>query len=119
MNHTILVEGIECYAFHGCMEEEGIIGQRYTVNVKFEFDFSKAAVSDNLSDTIDYVLVNKIVTNEMQIRSKLIEHAAGRILTSLSAEFPSAAIIFVTLTKFNPPVNGNIKNVSVTISNNK
>lgn len=117
MNHTILIDGIECYAFHGCMDEEGIIGQRYSVNVKFEFDFSKAAVSDNLNDTIDYVLVNKIVTNEMQIRSKLIEHAAGRILNSLSTEFPLAATIFVTLTKFNPPVNGNIKNVSVTISN--
>jgi len=33
---------IECYAFHGCMEEEGKIGQRFSVDVIIDFDFPDA-----------------------------------------------------------------------------
>ena len=112
----ISVEGIECYAYHGCMEEEAVIGQRYCVDVVFEFDFEKAIKTDNLEDTIDYSEVNKIVLTQMAIRSKLIEHVAGRIMAALEKKFPSVNNIKVAVTKFNPPVNGNIHHVKVTAS---
>ena len=76
---TINIRGIRLYAYHGCMEEEAIIGGDYIVNVQLKGDFSAAAKSDNLNETADYVLVYKIVKEEMAIRSKLIEHVAERI----------------------------------------
>ena len=115
MLHKINVEGIRVYAYHGCLEEESRIGQDYKVDVYFQLDFSKAAATDNLLDTIDYCQVYEIVKKQMQIRSKLIEHVAQRIKNELSLVFEQAEAISVKVTKFNPPMNGNVEQVSVEV----
>ena len=99
---------IECYAFHGCMEEEGRIGQRFSVDIIIDFDFSESVSSDDLNDTADYVELHNRVRKEMSIRSKLIEHVAVRILNSIKEYMPNAKAIKVMVTKYNPPVNGRI-----------
>ena len=85
----ISVEGIECYAYHGCMEEEGIIGGNYTVDVYIWADVSKSFKTDSLDDTIDYAMIHDLVRKEMAIRSKLIEHVANRILENISSQIKS------------------------------
>ena len=55
MKHSIKVEDIKLYAYHGCMEEEGLIGGHYSVDVLIETDFSSAAEKDDLNKTVDYV----------------------------------------------------------------
>lgn len=109
MTHIISVEGIECYARHGCLEEETLIGGLFSVDVHLEADLSEAIQSDNLSDTIDYVIVNKIVTEQMAIPSRLIEHVAGRIFRELKSAFAGVETITLKINKFNPPVNGNVR----------
>jgi hypothetical protein len=49
----------------------------------------KSSQTDELADTVDYVHLNKIVVEEMAIRSKLLEHVAQRIITRCFAEIPS------------------------------
>lgn len=112
---TILVEGIKLYAYHGCLEEEARIGAHYIVDVTIETDFSKAAVNDTLTDTIDYVKVYEIVKQEMAIRSKLIEHVGKRIIDKLRSEFNVLQAVKVKVTKLNPPMNGNVERVSVLV----
>jgi len=114
-NHTIKIEGIECYAYHGCLEEEAIIGGHFSVDVTLHLDLTKAIATDELSETADYVVIHNIVREQMNIRSKLIEHVAGRILQQLKSQYTNATIE-VTVTKFNPPVNGQIKKASVVLS---
>lgn len=113
---TISVEGIECYSHHGCLPEEAVIGSRYSVDVYIDADVNKSLSTDDLNDTIDYVLVYEIVKKEMAIRSKLIEHVAGRILKSLTAEIKVFEKISVRVTKFNPPVNGAVGKTTFFIS---
>lgn len=112
----INVTGIRLYAYHGCLEEEAIIGGNYIVDVKIETDFSRAQVSDELSKTVDYVSVFNIVKAQMAIRSKLIEHAAALIADELVKQFPAIQKTEVTVTKLNPPMNGDVAQVSVTVS---
>jgi dihydroneopterin aldolase len=97
------------------MEEEGIIGGEYIVDVHLWLDFSEAAENDTLNDTVDYVVVNRIVTEQMQKRSKLIEHAGWRIHRALSNEFGQCEKIRVKVTKIAPPINGDVKNVAIII----
>ena len=111
----ISIEGIECYSHHGCLEEEARIGADYSVDVHIETNAELAILSDNLSGTIDYVVVNKIVRDQMAIRSQLIEHVAGRILMSLHKSFSGEMTIEVKVTKFNPPVNSQLGSASVTL----
>lgn len=113
--HTIEVNNIRLYAFHGCLEEEGKIGGHYSVDVHLKTDFSKAMATDELIDTIDYVHVNKIVTEEMAIRSKLIEHVGARIVNRIQLEITNIAKLRVKITKICPPINGDVENVAIII----
>lgn len=115
MKHTIEVNGIRVYAFHGCLPQEGEIGGNYIVDVSLTTDFSKAADSDQLSDTIDYVLINKIVEEEMAIRSKLIEHVGQRIIDRIKKESSGLLSLQVKVTKISPPINGDVDNVAIII----
>jgi dihydroneopterin aldolase len=118
MKAEIAVEGMECYAFHGCLPEEAITGGQFVIDAYFETDISGAVSTDELSKTIDYVRVNAIVQREMKQRSKLIEHVAGRILASLRQEFKTCHSIRVRVTKLNPPSGFPLRQASVTVVDN-
>ena len=111
----IILENIRIYAYHGCMEEEAKIGTDYLIDLEVETDLSKSIASDELKDTVDYVLLNKIVKEEMKIRSKLIEHVAGRILDRIKIEIPEITKTRLKIAKTNPPIGGDVKSVCVEI----
>lgn len=113
MKHQIKVTGIKCYAYHGCLEEESRIGGNYSVDVVLTTDFSEAAQEDDLSKTIDYCDVARIVQEEMLIRSKLIEQVAQRMLNRMKSELGNLLDVSVTLTKLSPPIQGEVTSVSV------
>jgi dihydroneopterin aldolase len=115
VKHTIEVNGIKLYAHHGCLAEEEAIGGHYVVDVHMTTDFSQAAEHDLLHKTIDYVDVNRIVKEEMAIRSKLIEHVGQRIVNHLKNELTGLALLRVKVTKITPPINGDVDNVAIII----
>ncbi len=111
----IRLNQIKIYGNHGCLREEEMIGGNYEVDIEMHTDFDEAAENDDLSKTIDYVSVNKIVEEEMAIRAKLIEQVVWRIGKRMKREFPTLEKAMITLKKLNPPINGNVRDVSVTI----
>ncbi len=111
--HKIKIQGIRLYAYHGCMEEEGAIGQEYEVNVNFTLNFEEAAATDDLTKTVDYVVVYNTVKEQMDIRSKLIETVAKRIYDKLKSAFPFTTKIEVEVVKFGPPVRGILGSAAV------
>lgn len=115
MSQYIEVNGIKLYAFHGCLEEEAKIGGNYLVDVQLKTDFSKAAQSDQLTETIDYVQINAIVSQEMAIRSKLIEHVGQRIVSRIQQEISNILALRVKVTKICPPINGDVDHVAIII----
>jgi len=113
MTHSINIEGIKLYGFHGCLEEEGRIGGHYIVDVYMTTDFSEAAKTDDLTRTIDYCAIYEISKAEVAIRSKLIEQVCERIYTRIRSEFPTLKTLHVKLTKLVPPIGGDVEKVSV------
>jgi dihydroneopterin aldolase len=113
---TIRLKNIKIYAFHGCMIEEGQIGSDYLVNISVKADLNKAAESDNLYDTVDYVHIQKIVKDEMAIRSKLLEHVGKRIINAVFQQIEMVDEVKVTVAKVNPPIGGDVAEVSVTMN---
>ena len=113
--HKIHLEAIQLYAYHGCLPEEALIGSNYTVDVMMETDFTEAANNDDLSQTIDYCVVFNIVKEEMSIRANLLENVAKRIVTRLKNELKELHKVTITVTKLNPPMNGNVKGVSIIV----
>ncbi|MDN3595921.1 dihydroneopterin aldolase [Zunongwangia endophytica] len=113
---SIKLKNIKVFAYHGCLDEEGKIGSDYRVDLKVKGDLSNSAKSDELADTIDYVHLNKIVKEEMAIRSKLLETVAERINNRVLQEILMVQKVKVWVSKINPPIGGNVTMVSVSRS---
>ena|SRR5690554_5601591 len=111
--HKILLEDLVFYAHHGVYDEETIIGGKFEVNLSVETDFSLAAEKDQIEGTVNYVELYKLVKEEIQIPSKLIEHVAGRIINRIKREFDEVRKVHVKISKLNPPISGEIGRVSV------
>ena len=109
----IKLKNIRTYSYHGCLIEEGKIGSDYTVNLEVKTDLRKSSISDDLKDTVDYVLLNRIVVEEMAIRSKLLEHVAHRIIVRVFAEAASVSRIKIGVSKINPPIGGDVEAVTI------
>ena len=108
--------------YHGresFVEEEGVVGTEFSVDVELKADLSVSAKSDLLADTIDYVAVSRLVQEEMAIRSKLIEHVAQRIIKRLMQDFCSVESSKVVVVKHAAPIYGEVKRVSVTLEAKK
>lgn len=102
----IELEGMEFKAYHGCLEQEKVRGNSFTVDFKGEIDLSLAAESDNLNDTVNYGEIYEIVSEEMSIPSELLENVAGRIVKAIEKRFPQFISFSVRVSKKRPPVDG-------------
>ena len=78
-------------------------------------DFFQSIESDKLQDTIDYVRLNRIIEEQMAIRSAFLEHVAGRILQVVKTEFQNIISLEIEVAKINPPTGGDLEQVSVKI----
>ncbi len=112
----IHLESMEFYAFHGHYEEEQIVGNRFLVDLVIETDMQRPAASDELEDAVNYQEAYRLVKREMKKKSKLLENIANRILEAIFEEFSGISKATVTIRKMNPPVGGQMKAVSVTLS---
>ena len=110
---SISVLGIKIYAYHGCLPEETKIGSDYEVNVVVEYDIQRSTESDDLKHTVDYVLINSIVNEEMSVASKLLENVVARIIDKIIEAYPKIFSVEVSVAKKNPPINGDVIEVAV------
>lgn len=112
----IAIEGMQFYAKHGVYAHEKEIGGQFSVDVYVDFDFSKAAETDNISDSINYATIFKIAEEKMQQPANLIEKICGQIMQGVQQKFPQLKAITVRVTKFSPPVGGKVDKVFVELS---
>ncbi|MDR2816439.1 MAG: dihydroneopterin aldolase [Proteiniphilum sp.] len=116
MKTSIELKNMHFFAYHGVLEHETIHGNNFSVTLRFSADLSKACISDDVGDTVDYAEVYDLVKEEMAKPSKLIENAAYRILRRVKDAFPEIDRIEVELAKMNPPVAGRMEYSAVTVS---
>lgn len=112
----ISIEGMEFYAYHGCFEEEKQIGTKFTLDIHLHAPTEEAEQTDDLTKTVNYQEVYRVIKQEMQTPSNLLEHVARRILNAVSRNFPQVEEADIKISKMNPPLGGKMKSVSVTLS---
>ncbi|MDZ7742929.1 MAG: dihydroneopterin aldolase [Bacteroidota bacterium] len=109
----ISVEGMEFYAYHGCIREEAIIGTKFMVDIYIETNTEEAEKTDDLSSTLNYQEVYLMVKEQMAIRSNLLEHVGRRILNKLKEKYPYVKDASLKISKMNPPVGGRVERVAL------
>ena len=98
MFHTesdvVFVKGLTVEAVIGVYEWERAIHQPIRIDIVLETDISKAAVSDDVSDALNYKAVCDDVSRWCkEIKAELLEHLAGEIAESLLAKYSCQKII--------------------------
>lgn len=119
MTGRVVLEGLEFHAYHGVYPHERSSGNKFEVDVAVETRFSEAAFQDDLTGTINYEDLYRIVKEEMEKPSKLLETVCHNISERALREFPEALSVEVKMSKFNPPIGGVCRKATVTVLQNR
>ena len=98
---TICIHNLQFVAFHGCFEEEKILGNKFTVNLEAVTNDNKV---DNINDTVNYVDLFGIIKKHMEIPTKLLETVMQKIVAEVFTEHPSIVSLELSITKNHPPI---------------
>ncbi|MEU3332788.1 2-amino-4-hydroxy-6-hydroxymethyldihydropteridine diphosphokinase [Glutamicibacter creatinolyticus] len=113
----ISVTGITATGHHGVFEHEKREGQPFTVDVVLHTDTTRAALSDNVTDTVHYGEVSELVVGQIQAGPwDLIEKLAEQIAQAILTGYPSVARVDVTVHKPQAPIPVPFDDVTVAIS---
>lgn len=112
----IQIENMEFYAFHGHYSEEQIVGNKFLIDLTLEVDLVPAAESDQLEDALDYQVAFRVVKEQMEIKSNMLENIASRILDAVYREIKGVKSATVRIRKMNPPMGGHIGSVGVVMT---
>ena len=115
----ISLEGLEFFAYHGVHDFEKEQGNSFIVDVEVKVDVSEAEETDELSGTIDYEVLFNLVSTEMDIRSKLLEHVSSRICNSVLNNWEQIQHVKVRIGKMNPPIGAVCKMSGVTVTRSR
>ena len=115
MNGRIALSGLRARGFHGVFDFEREQGQDFLVDVLLELDLSRAAVTDDVADTVHYgELAERLVAVITGEPVNLIETLADRLLGVCLADERVAAAE-VTVHKPQAPIPHEFGDVSVTL----
>ena len=116
MDGRIALEGLEFHAFHGVYPHERESGNWFEVDIAVDTDFSDAAKNDELAGTVDYEAIYRVVKEEMDKPSKLLETVGENIVDKVLRQFPKVINVEMKISKINPPIGGKAKKATVFIS---
>jgi 7,8-dihydroneopterin aldolase/epimerase/oxygenase len=113
MDHIRLRE-IIVYGYYGASDPERQVGQRLLVDLDLGVDLSRAAETDDLSDTVSYeeiyVAVQQLAGGT---RCRLLEHLAQTVIDGLFRSFPPLTTVGISLRKMNLPFPNTCREVEV------
>ena len=112
-NSYILLNRLTLYAYHGVMSQEQVVGNEFFIDLRLKVNMEHSALTDELIDTVSYADVFQSVKSEMDIPSKLLEHAAARVAKRLLDEYKQIEIVELKLWKRNPPMGADVQSAGV------
>lgn len=119
MSDRIILRGIRVHGYHGVLPEERRDGQPFLVDVALAVDTRPAAREDDLSRTVDYAALAKVVADVVGSNPcDLIETVADRVATRCLAD-PHVGGVEVTVHKPEAPVGVPFEDIAVTINRSR
>ncbi len=115
MPDQLRIRGLRVATRVGVGVEERSRPQTVVVDIDIDADLSRAAMSDDLRDTIDYSAVATRVADVIAASEvSLLEHLAARVISAVS-RMDGVVGVTVQISKEPPPVAEDVEAISVRI----
>ncbi|MES2764513.1 MAG: dihydroneopterin aldolase [Bacteroidota bacterium] len=102
------------FGYHGVRDEEQVLGGKYEVDVDMYYDSTRAVVSDDVGDALNYeeavFMIGEIINSDPY---NLVETIVHEILDSLMDKFPKLMSATVRVRKHAVPVRQYIDYIEV------
>lgn len=116
MSDAIKISELIVDARIGVSDEERAVTRPLRIDISMTTDTSAAGQSDDLEETVGYDVVAVAVADLVRARArKLLEHLTEEI-AALILTFDGVSSVTVEVEKGNPPIEENIRAVSVRIT---
>lgn len=116
-SHVIRIRNAVFYAYHGVMADEQNLGGKFEIDIDMHGDFSEAARTDSLKDTVDYERVYSYIGSTVLSKKYYLLEALARVIArGVLDEFPPVSFVTVRIRKPHPPVRGVVDYVEVETS---
>ncbi len=103
----IMMSHMGFYGFHGVLEEEKNIGQKFFVDAELSLDLSLAGQTDAVENTVSYADVYDDIKYFVEsARYNLIEALGENICNMILAKYPSVMEVMIRIKKPEAPVRG-------------
>jgi dihydroneopterin aldolase len=103
----IIMENMAFYGYHGVLQAEKNLGQKFLVDAYLSFSLKKAGETDDLNFSVNYgeayEKIREIVTNE---KFSLLEGLAERICSEIFSSYPMVQKLRIRVKKPEAPVPG-------------
>lgn len=109
----IYINDLRLYAYHGVLPQERKVGGEYLVSLRVHYNISRASITDDVADTVNYAELCRLIEREMLLPSQLLEHVAGRIAHAVFRAYPETTTVDIKLTKMNPPMGADCAGAGV------
>lgn len=103
----IILKNLAFFSFHGVLDEEKSLGQKFYIDIELSLDLKKAGVTDNVQDTVSYAEIYQLVKEQVtEKRFNLLEALAENIADIILLKYKKVKEIAVFVRKPEAPVPG-------------
>ena len=112
----IILKELEIYAFHGVVQEEKALGQKFFLTVELQLNLEEAAINDDLNKTVHYgILADEIVETFTARKFDLIEAAAMAVIRMILNKYKDVQAVKVLLKKPQAPIQKSLEYAAIEI----
>lgn len=113
----IIINELELYAFHGVMDEEKKLGQKFIISVELSLDLHDACIDDDINKTVNYAhLCKDIEMISAKYTFDLIEGIAEKLCEFILVNYHTVEEVKITLKKPWAPIHMPINYVAVELT---
>jgi len=103
----IILKNLAFFGFHGVLNEEKTLGQKFYVDVELYLNLKSAGLSDNVRETVNYAEIYELVKEQVTDRKfNLLEALAENIAKEILLHYEKIEEVLVTVRKPEAPVQG-------------
>lgn len=116
----IILKNLAFFGFHGVLEQEKSLGQKFFIDITVSTDTKMAGLSDNVNHTVSYADIYETAKlHAQEKRYDLIEALAENISKDILMQFKDVSEIETEIRKPEAPVRGIFDYMAVRICRKK